>query len=252
MKSKLAGFTDSMFLRLLIFALFFMWATFYTNAVNAALAAFSAAVSVSGLLAKRASRTDCRSEFEETVLLQLSIMPRDKGVDLVYGAVTTRRSAVKTESGVKTGKTFLCPLFSAEPPGADSVAAALCAADGDRVVLLTVNGISASAEKLLGRMEKRVFVKSGREVFTMLKATGVFPEITVRKPPLKKRGLAAFGAAFSRDKTRKYLFASAVLFLGAYMLPYAVYYLIAACACLTAAVISLTGAVRLIGGKKRK
>lgn len=240
MKSKFAAFTDSLFLRLLLFAGLFMWAGFYLSAFDAAFAAFAAAVSVAGLLRGRSRPVDgAETDFADTVLVQLSVLPRDKAVDLVYEALSKRFRPVRTDNGVQVKHTYVYPAFSPEPLSAEALNAAVCSSPSDRILVLTTAGVSPAAGKLIGRLNADITVKEGDDVYRLFKQTGVFPSITVRAPKKARKGLYAFKGAFSRDKTRKYLFASAVLFLGAYVLPYAVYYLIAASACLVAAVLCL-------------
>ena len=244
MKTKFAAFTDHLFLRLLLFAVLFLWAGFYLRPVDAAFAAFAATVSVAGLCSRRRRSADPKeAEWEETVLLQLSLLSEEEAVRLVHAAVSALRPAKSVRGGVLVGNTFVRPAFSPEPLSAEAVSAAAAAAGRHRLLLLAPSGLTGAAEKLLSRLG-RAAVKDGRAVFALLTHTRTFPEITVQ-PPKKRAGrFSAFYGAFTRDKTKKYLFAAAALFFGAYVLPHAVYYLAAAGVCLAAAALCLTGVLR--------
>lgn len=241
MKSKFAGFTDSLFIRLLLFAALFMWAGFYTNAVNAALAAFAGTVSICGLLSVKTRKVRIRpdAEFLETVLLQLTLLPQEEAVALIGRALARKYSPQPSNGGLIVGETFVYPAFLPEPLSASRLTAAVALSPCKRILLLTVNGLSADAEKLNARLDTKIVVKDGVQVYGLLRGAQTFPAITVRPPVHKKRPFSAFRSAFTPDKTRKYLFAAATLFLGAYMLPFGVYYLVAASACLVCAVLCL-------------
>ena len=57
MKTKFAAFTDNLFLRLLLFAVLFLWAGFYLRPVDAAFAAFAAEYALFRFLFPKTSLT---------------------------------------------------------------------------------------------------------------------------------------------------------------------------------------------------
>jgi len=109
--------------------------------------------------------------------------------------------------------------------------------DCSKIVLVVPNGLSKDSKSLLNMCTKDYTVYDKQKLYLLMKEKNKFPNITIQKLKNKTGFLTIISTLFSPLNIRKYLVASAILFLYSYFLRSNLYYMIFGFMCLTFAVV---------------
>lgn len=107
----------------------------------------------------------------------------------------------------------------------------------DKMTVFVQNGLSKDAKALLALCTKEYTIVDKVKLYGMMNDCDYLPNVSIQKLEQKRSRLAILGLLFAPTNIRKYLIASAILFLYSYFLRSNIYYMVFGFLCLTCSVV---------------
>jgi len=245
---------EFVFSRALIFALAFIWCRYYISSLLLSVAAalgVTFAVSILLFLVtsphkRKAAVSAAENELMDEVINQFVYSANRRNIEYFFDLVKREHPATLLPDCIITEnnnvKTLMFTRFTLDPVSPDEIRDVIieCRRYGTRRAVVFGTAFSDKAKEIAEKIEGIEVVPMDKErTYGFIKEFGLFPAIAVKTRQKKRTPLKVFFKfAFSRAKTKAYLFGAAVLLIGSLFVRYNLYYLISATAFLFFALIS--------------